>query len=182
MARTRPLTDDEVAHLRLAAQALHRPGRLSAAELVRHLAGVQAQVLSAASLALGARSRSLNAADVAAARLEDRSIVHCWAMRGTLHLVAAEDHGWIVPLTVEPGRANAHRRLRQEGMPPEQPERALRLIERMLEREGPLTRAEVGERLRGEDIHTAGQALAHLLWRAAATGRLSLGPQRGGLQ
>ena len=117
---------------------------------------------------------------VDSARLEDRSIVLCWAMRGTFHLVAAEDHGWIVPLTVGPGRANAMRRLKQEGMPSGQPERAQRLIEQMLEREGPLTRPEIGERLQRSGIHTAGQSLAHLLWLAAATGRVCFGPDRQG--
>ena len=119
---------------------------------------------------------------VDSARLEDRSIVLCWAMRGTLHLVAAGDHGWIVPLTVEPARASALRRLKQEGVPPGQPERALRLIEQMLERKGPLTRPEIGERLQREGIHTAGQSLAHMLWLAAATGRVCFGPDRRGKQ
>jgi hypothetical protein len=182
MAHDRSLTDDEVRHLRLAAQALHRPGRRSAAELVRHLAGVQAQVPSAAALGLGTRSSSLTAAAVDSARLEDRSIVLCWAMRGTLHLVAAEDHGWMVPLTVEPGRANAYRRLKQEGVPPAQPERAVRLIERMLEREGPLSRAEIGERLQRDGLRTAGQAMAHLLWLAAAAATICHGPETGGKQ
>jgi hypothetical protein len=182
MARARPLSDDEVLKLRVAAQALHRPKGQSAAQLVRHLTGVQAQVLSAASLALGARSSSLTAAAVDSARLDDRSIVLGWAMRGTLHLVAAEDHGWIVPLTVEPGRANAYRRLSQEGVPPNQPERALRLIEATLAREGPLTRSEIGDRLRRDGIRTSGQALPHLLWLAAAGARICIGPQKNGSQ
>jgi hypothetical protein len=182
MAGARQLGDDEVLRLRLAAQALHRPAGLSTAQLIRHLTGVQAQVLKSAALALGARSRSLTARMVDSARLEDRSIVLCWAMRGTFHLVAAEDHGWIVPLTVEPERANALRRLKQEGVPPRQPERALHLIEQLLEREGPLTRPEIGERLQREGIHTEGQSLAHLLWLAAATARVCSGPDRQGKQ
>jgi hypothetical protein len=129
---------------------------------------------------LGARSDSLQAAKVDGARLEERSIVLSWAMRGTLHLVAAEDHGWIVPLTMEPGIANAHRRLREEGVPSEQPERAVGLVERMLEREGPLTRSEIAERLESAGIHTAGQAIAHLVWLAAATGRVCHGPEKDG--
>jgi len=94
MSGVRPLTDDGVRRLRAAAQHLHRPRRLSAVDLIRHLTGVQAQVLSAAGLALRARTEGLTAEGVDRARLEDRSIVLTWAMRGTLHLLAAEDHGW----------------------------------------------------------------------------------------
>jgi len=149
-------------------------------DLIRHLTGVQAQVLSAAGLALRARTEGLTAEGVDQARLEDRSIVLTWAMRGTLHLVAAEDHAWLVPLVTEPRIANAHRRLKQEGVPPDQPARAIRLIVRMLEREGPLTRPEIAERLRRRGVHTEGQAIAHLVWLAAAAGLICYGPDRDG--
>ena len=55
MSRVRALTDDDVRRLGMAAQNLHRPLRRSAADLVRQLTGVQAQVLAAAGLALRAR-------------------------------------------------------------------------------------------------------------------------------
>ncbi len=164
--------------MRSVAQHLHRPRRHSVQQLVRHLTGVQAQVLSAAGLALRARTDGLTSASVDRARLHDRSIVLTWAMRGTLHLIAAEDHGWLVPLTTEPRIANAHRRLQQEGMTRDQSARALRLIERMLERDGPLTRAKIAERLRRRSIPTEGQAMAHLLWLAAAEGIACYGPDR----
>jgi hypothetical protein len=165
--------------MRMAAQHLHRPRRLSAAEMVALLTGVQAQVLSSGGLALGARTDGLTARDVERARVADRSIVHTWAMRGTLHLIATEDFGWLVPLVIEPGIANAHRRLKQEGVPADQPARAVRLIERMLGREGSLTRAEIAQRLSREGIRTEGQAIAHLMWLAAALGVVCFGPDRG---
>jgi winged helix DNA-binding protein len=165
--------------MRSAGQHLHRPGRRSAVELVRELTGVQAQVLSAAGLALRARTQGLVAAAVDQARLEDRSIVLTWAMRGTLHLIAAEDRGWLVPLVTQPQVGNAYRRLKQEGMPPDQPAIALGLVERMLEREGPLSRREIALRLDEKGIHTAGQSMAHLLWLASANGTICHGPLRG---
>lgn len=176
MPRPPILTDDGVRRLRTAAQHLHRPRRLSAVDLIRHLAGVQAQQLPAAGLALRARTEGLTAERVDRSRLDDRSIVLTWAMRGTLHLVAAEDHGWLVPLVTEPRMANAHRRLNQEGVPPDEPPRAIRFIERMLEREGPLPRRQIAERLRRHGIRTQGQAIAHLVWLAAAQGVICRGP------
>jgi hypothetical protein len=179
MPRIRTLTDGEVRRRRTAAQHLHRPRRRSAVDLVRRLTGIQAQSLPAARLAFPARTDGLTAERVDRARLRDRSIVHTWAMRGTLYLIAAEDYGWLVPLVMEPRIPNAFRRLEQEGVPPDQPAKAIRLIGRMLGREGPLTRPEIAERLRSGGIRTQGQALVHLLWLASAKGVICRGPGRG---
>jgi hypothetical protein len=146
---------------------------------VRHLVGVQAQVLSGAELALRARGEMTRAA-VDRARLQDRSIVLTWAMRGTLHLIAAEDHGWLRPVVIEPRIPHSNRRLRQMGVAADQAERAVGHIERMLEREGPLTRPQIGERLRRRRIPTEGQILPHLLWLATCSGRVCYGPDQGG--
>jgi hypothetical protein len=173
-----PLSDEGVRRLRIAAQHLHRPGGLSVVDLVQHLTGVQAQVLSAAGLALRARTNGLKAKQVDRARVRERSVVLTWAMRGTLHLIAAEDYGWLVQLVTEPSVANSHRRLRQEGVAAGQAAKAVRLIARMLEREGPLTRPELAGRLQSQGIHTAGQAIAHLVWLAAAEGFICYGPER----
>jgi hypothetical protein len=50
----------------------------------------------------------------------------------------------------------------------------------MLGREGPLTRAEIAERLQAKGIPTKGQAIAHLVWLAAAQGTICYGPDRNG--
>jgi Winged helix DNA-binding domain len=179
MSRPSALADDRLRRLRVAAQLLQRPRQLSVPDLVSHLGGVQAQVLSAAGLALRARTEGLTERAVERARLIDRSVVLNWAMRGTLHLVAAQDHGWLVPLVIEPRVPNAYRRLEQEGVPAGQPADALRLIAQMLEREGPLTRRQIAERLRARRIRVEGQAIAHLVWLAAAQGIVCHGPVRG---
>ena len=148
--------------------------------VVAHLVGVQAQLLGAAGLALAARSDGLTENAVIAARLEERSIVLTWAMRGTLHLVTAEDFDRFVPLVTEPHVGRSLRRLREEGVPPGDTERACDLIERVLSRDGPLTRAEIAARLRHRRIRTDGQAIAHLLSLAAAQRGVCFGPDRGG--
>lgn len=58
--------------------------------------GVQAQVMSAAELALWARVDGLRPADVQAALWQERTLVKTWAMRGTLFLFDAKD----LPLVV----------------------------------------------------------------------------------
>jgi len=182
MPRGGTLSDDAVRLRRIAAQLLHRSRRRSPADVVRHLVGVQAQVRPAAGMALAVRTHGLTRDRVDRARLRDRSIVHTWAMRGTLHLIAAEDYGWLVPLVMEPRLSNAHRRLQQEGVAPNRSSDALGWIERMLEREGPLARAEIAERLEAHGIRAKGQGLAYLLWLAAARGLICYGPDLGGEQ
>jgi len=180
MAANGTLDDDAIRRRRVAAQWLHRPRRASPAAVVRHLTGVQAQVLSAAGLALRSRTEGLTHDRVDRARTRDRSIVLAWAMRGTLHLIPAEDHGWLVPLTTEPRLANARRRLRQEGVTAGDEERAMRLVGRALEAEGPMSRRELAERLQRRGIRVEGQAIAHLAWLACAQGIACHGPDRDG--
>jgi Winged helix DNA-binding domain len=174
------LTDDQLRRARVASQHLHRPRRRSATEMVRHLLGVQAQIYSAAVQALQARTEGLTAESVDRARLRSRSIVRTWAMRGTLHLIAAEDHAWLVPLVMEGPVKNSHRRLRQMGKPLDEAGKAVRMIARMLEREGPLTRAEIVKRLEAKGIRMKDRQISyHLLFLAGSNGTIVQGPSRG---
>lgn len=68
-------------------------------EVVTRLCGVQAQLMSAAELALWARVEKLEPGAVRQALWEERALVKTWAMRGTLHLLpASELHLWqVVP-------------------------------------------------------------------------------------
>ena len=61
------------------------------AGVVSRACGIQAQVLSAAELALSARIPDLRVADVRAALWEHRSLVKTYGPRGTIHLLAAAD-------------------------------------------------------------------------------------------
>jgi hypothetical protein len=166
--------------MRVAAQLLHRPVGASTTDVVRHLVGIQAQAPLAAELGIRARSRRSTLAEVERTRVEERSVVRTWAMRGTIHLVSAEDVGWLVPITMEPARPTSQRRLAEEGLSAAQAKRALRLIEDMLGEEGPLTRPEIAERLRRRRIVARGQAMAHLTWLAASSGTVCFGPTRSG--
>src|SRR4051812_21085241 len=96
---TPTLTADQVRHLRTRAQHL-TPGDsgTTVAEVVQVCAGMQAQEAPAAALAVRARSQGLTAAGVEAARVAARAVVRTWAMRGTLHLVATADLGWLLAL------------------------------------------------------------------------------------
>ena len=128
---------------RAAAQLLHRPRAAGVAEVVGRLLAVQAQDLRAARLALRARARRLTAADVDAALTDERSVVVAWLGRGTLHLVGRDDYPWLLGLTAPTRLAASRRRLGQEGVAPDDAERAVKIVERALADAGPLTRPEL---------------------------------------
>jgi Winged helix DNA-binding domain len=165
---------------RAIAQRLDRPvSRPRPATLVRRLLAVQAQDPLAARLALRARAERLAPAAVDRALDEERSLVVAWLMRGTLHLVAAEDHGWLLSLAAPARLAHSRRRLGQEGVAPDTADRAVAVIERALADDGPQTRAQLGARLARRAIPAEGQALPHLLALAALRGVAVLGPDGG---
>jgi len=68
-------------------------GEASAVEIARRLAGVQAQVASAAELAVALRQADPAGAVPVASAVTERSLVKTWAMRGTLHLLPVEEAG-----------------------------------------------------------------------------------------
>jgi hypothetical protein len=71
------------------------PGPLgSLPEAAAAMAGVHAQVASAADLSLGLRVAGVTRADVAAALWQDRSLVRTFGPRGTVHVLPAVDLPW----------------------------------------------------------------------------------------
>jgi Winged helix DNA-binding domain len=164
---------------RLRAQLLSGPPARTVAEVTGHLLAVQAQDPRGARLAVRARTACLLAADVDSALTADRSVVVSWLNRGTLHLVLAEDYWWLHPLTTPQLLTGNARRLAQEGVPPEDAERGVGVIERSLATDGPLTRAELRERIAAAGVRTQGQAIVHLLFLATLRGLIVRGPVRG---
>ena len=124
----------------------------------------------------------MRATDVDRALTEDRSLVITWVNRGTLHLIASDDHAWLHALTTPPVVTGNLRRLDQEGVSPRAAARGVATIERALAADGPLTRGELRARLDGAGVRTQGQALVHVLVRATLLGLVVRGPMRDGEQ
>jgi len=173
----RPALPEHVTR-RLRAQRLTGPPAGSPQEVTRALLAVQAQDLRGARLSVRARSNALSAADVDAA-LADRSLVVSWYNRGTLHLVAAEDHWWLHALTTPQQVTGNRRRLEQEGVSPGQADRGVAVVAAAVADEGPLTRPQLRDRLDAAGVPTARQALVHVLMAATVAGHLVRGPMVG---
>ncbi|HEX6355035.1 winged helix DNA-binding domain-containing protein [Actinophytocola sp.] len=84
----------------LARQLLLRRHRMSALDAVERLVGLQAQAVNAPYLGLWTRLSDFRHADLTAL-LEGRSVVRSSVLRGTQHLVRADDFWWLRPL-IEP--------------------------------------------------------------------------------
>ena len=77
---------------RLARQGLLTPlSKTQLVDAVRAVGGVQAQVLSAAELAIGARVADVTRQDVQAALWDHHTLVKTYGPRGTLHLLPADE-------------------------------------------------------------------------------------------
>ena len=167
---------------RLRAQVLSGTPARTIAGVTGHLLAVQAQDQRGARLAVRARTSGLLATDVDDALTADRSVVISWLNRGTLHLVLAEDYWWLHQLTTPQLATGNARRLAQEGVPPADAERGIGVIEGSLTADGPLTRAELRERVTAAGVRTEGQAMVHILALATLRGLTVRGPMRGGEQ
>ena len=89
-------TEDLLAR-RLANQLLAAPRSADPVEATRWLGAVQSQEYAQSLWALGLRTQGASAASVEAA-IDRGAILRTWPMRGTIHLVPAEDARWMVRL------------------------------------------------------------------------------------
>ena len=101
-------------------------------------------------------------------------------MRGTLHVVAADDVRWMLAVLGPVFAAGNKARHAQLGLSDDLKKRGLRSVRRILAEHGPLTRYELVERLGrvGIELNPRSQAPIHLIALAALHGICCLGPDR----
>ncbi|MET9900671.1 winged helix DNA-binding domain-containing protein [Streptomyces sp. NPDC006446] len=148
----------------------------SVPDVVERAFAVQAQDASSAALGLRARAVDLTAETVNRATNVERSVVRNWFMRGTLYLVAAADVKWLTTLLGPVFLKRSTRRYRELGLDDDVLTRAEDLITSALAAEGPLTRAELAERLAWAGLEPRGQVPFHLVRRCALLGQICHGP------
>lgn len=171
----------EISLLRLVAQRIAGPELATATETVRWLTAVQAQDLPGALTSVALRTAGRDRAGVEAA-LAAGEVVRSWPMRGTLHLVAAEDLPWLLELLAPRMQAGFARRRRELGLDPATVERARELAVAALAGGAKLRREEVLAVWEAGGVATTGQRGYHLLAYLGTSGTLCLGPMRGNEQ
>ena len=121
------------------------------------------------SLGVRARLAGSTASAVGRARFEERTIARVWCMRGTLHLVAAEDVRWLVTLLGPVRLRRNAKRIASLGVDTPEAGEAVRAT---LAEHGPLTRREIEAEVRARGVQLADdpQAAIHLVAHAAMRG------------
>jgi len=161
-------------------QRLYGPRPKTVVGVLLDVFALQAQDTRASRLAVRARSEGLGAQAVIQACNQDRAVVRTWAMRGTLHMLPAQDVGWLVGLLGPALAAGDRRRRLQLQLDDAFLERAIRAIRSALAAYGPLTRGELMRELamKGVAVDPRTNAAAHLCFHAAARGLICRGPDR----
>jgi hypothetical protein len=181
------LTWPQVCARRLARHGLATPLPGTPADVAAAVAGVHAQVLSAAELAIGLRLDGVTRADVRHALWTERSLIKTFGPRGTVHLLATRDLPmWVGALSAVPWRNPMPVDTRMTG---EQTEAVLTAIEHALA-DAELTVEELTDAIvasvgswAGDPVMEAFQGKwprwRQVTHRAAARGVLCFGPNRG---
>jgi hypothetical protein len=122
----------------------------------------------------------LTDSDVEKARVEERSVVRTWAMRGTLHLVPADDLRWMLGLIGPLMIRKMHRRHLELGLAEDIFVKAVRVMRYALGEHGPLTHKQIAEQWAIQKLPLEGQGMPHLLSWASMEGIICFGPTVSG--
>jgi hypothetical protein len=165
---------------RFAAQRLSGEPARSPVAVAERLLAIQGQDPRGARLAIRSRTTGLTAADVDRALTGDRSLVITWLNRGTLHLVRSEDYWWLHPLTAKPQfQLGCQRILSGLGVSAASADKGVAVVEQALGSDGPLTRAQLADRLAAAGLPSAGGCALHMLMLASLRGIAVRGPMIG---
>jgi len=162
----------------------HRVPRERAMGVVADICGLQAQLASSAELSLWARVDDLPRGWVDEALWERRSLVKTWAMRGTLHLLPADELPmWVGAQAALPPRWEKAGWRRGFGVTEEEVAGILAAVPRALEG-GPLTREQLADAVARElgAEHLTGklaEGFGALLKPSAFRGELCFAPPDG---
>jgi hypothetical protein len=181
MARRPRFSAPQIARLRM--QTLGLAGRPPVASdpagIVAHHLAMQAQNFPASQWAVGSRLPGSTQDDVLAA-YDAGAIVRSWPMRGTVHVVAAQDLPWMLEHLGPRALMGVRRRWDYLGIDEAFLERARGVALDLLKGGGRATRTEFTDACREAGLEMTGQRSYHSAWYLSQTGTLVHGPTRDG--
>jgi hypothetical protein len=172
------LTVTQLRQARMSSMLLDVPAERSPLAVARWFGAIQSQDVASGHWSLGSRCAGLTQADVIDA-FERAELVRAWPMRGTLHIIPAEDLQWMLDLTGSRAFAGGDRRRADLGLTPRDADTAVDALAQALRAMPVLTRSEALARISDAGVDVSGQRGYHLLLYAAQRGFTCIGPQRG---
>ena len=172
------LTDEQVARARMRSLLLVESPASTCHDIASWFGAMQAQDAGSGAFSLGVRLPEPSQSHVESA-FERADVIRTWPMRGTIHVIPAEDARWMLELTGSRSLAAYEGRRRQLGLDSASADRAVVVLSDALTASARLTRSACLQALRDEGIPTDGQRGYHLLWFAAVQGVICIGPQVG---
>lgn len=161
---------------------LKRAGHDDLDAVVGDMCGVQAQLATAAQVALWNRVEDLRQEDVGHALWESRSLAKTWCMRGTVHLVAARDLPIFLGGLRREGLLREKQWMKRYGLKEENFPRMSQAIEEALA-SGPMTRKDLADAVVGKVGEWGRPWLEHgyggVVRLACLEGRICFGADRG---
>ncbi len=166
---------------RLASQHISDPPRQSPPATVAWFSGVQAQNYAGGKWFVGMREQG-GSESVVDQAIQQGEILRTWALRGTLHFVAAPDLSWLLALLAPEIIRRNTRRYRQLELDEANFTQSRQVIQFALQADGVQTRAQLKARLEQAGVPVQGQQFAYLLQRAALERQICFGAPRGSAQ
>jgi hypothetical protein len=159
----------EIARARLVNQQIAQSTLRSPEEVVSHMGAIQAQDYPGAKWGIGLRLSGSTDAGIERA-LAERTIVRTWALRGTLHFVAAQDIRWLLALVAPVIIRKNARRYRELELDDHALARSNAALADALQGGRKLDRRSLRKILEEKGIDTEGQRFAYMLQRASLEG------------
>lgn len=149
-------------------------------DVVKAVCGVNAQLLSAMALSLRARVEGLTFEDIEVARVKDRTLVRTWCMRGTMHLLAADDMEWLLSTIAPVVMRGGWRWLEKRGgLERAHAGKVLEDAYKILKAKGPMTRRELMAAVAEKHGPGVKSAAAGVVQLNGMLGRVCFGPNSG---
>lgn len=173
------MTKFDLLNHRLHHQGLLVPRFKTPHQVMAHLGALQAQDYVGAKWSIGLRLPNTTTNATIEAALTAGTIVRTWPMRGTLHIIAAEDVRWMLKLLTPRMITNSGRRHKQLELDDTVFKQASEIMIKELQGGRQRTRKELLKTLETAGISTAKQRGYHILLWAAQHGLICFGPVRG---
>jgi hypothetical protein len=172
------MTESTINQYRLASHQITRSRFTKPGDLVAWFGAMQAQDFLAAKWALGLRMPGTTEETIEQT-IADRSIIRTWAMRGTLHLIAADDIRWLLDLLRPRLYVACSSLLRRLELDEKTLAKSYDAMTRAMQGGKQLIRSELKDALEQVGIPTHDLRINGLLVRAAFDGLICCGVRRG---